>query len=61
MKQKTPQSHQKTVWEQEKDEIEKRTAFRLVLDEFWRSFDPQNHPKSHQKAIQKLHQKQDEF
>ena len=34
MEQKAPQSHQKTVWEQEKDEIEKRTAFEPVLDEF---------------------------
>ena len=42
MEQKAPRSHQKTVWEQEKEEIEKKTAFGPVLNQFWRRFGPQN-------------------
>ena len=61
IEQKAPQSHQKTVWEQEKDEIEKRTAFRLVLDEFWRSFETQNGAKKSPKRRSKIELKTRRF
>ena len=61
IEQKAPQSHHKTVWEQEKDEIEKRTAFRLVLDEFWRSFETQNGAKKSPKRRSKFNPKTRRF
>ena len=54
MEQKAPRSHQKTVREQEKEEIEKRTAFGLVLDQFWRSFRTENDPEKSSKIMLKI-------
>ena len=46
MEQKARRSHQKTVREQEKEEIEKKTVFGPVLEEFW-------DPKYYRKVIKK--------
>ena len=57
MEQKAPRSHQKTVREQEKEEIEKRTAFGPVLDQFWRSFGTQNDAEKSSKRRTKIEPK----